>query len=80
MFEKDYIWNPATYNCENAKYLASILDDSAIKCDEIMDLYNEDVEAKSCKETNLSKAACNTIFFLYFTYIFIGYYWIIDSC
>ena len=22
--EKDYIWNPATRNCENGKYLASI--------------------------------------------------------
>ena len=28
--EKDYIWNPATCSCENRKYLASIMDDSAI--------------------------------------------------
>ena len=26
---KDYIWNPATCNCQNQKYLASIIDDSA---------------------------------------------------
>ena len=55
--EKDYIWNPATCSCENGKYLASIVDDSAIKCDEIIDadaearLYNEakpnDEEAKT---------------------------------
>ena len=25
--EKDYVWNPATYNCENGKYLSSIIDD-----------------------------------------------------
>ena len=25
--EKDYIYNPATCNCENGKYLASIMDD-----------------------------------------------------
>ena len=31
--EKDYVWNPATCNCENGKYLASIVDDSAIMCD-----------------------------------------------
>ena len=25
--KKDYIWNPATYSCENGKYLARIMDD-----------------------------------------------------
>ena len=34
--------NPATCNCENEKYLASILDNSAIKCDEIVESYNEE--------------------------------------
>ena len=33
--EKDSIWNPATCNCENGKYLASIMDDPAIICDEL---------------------------------------------
>ena len=33
--------------CENGKYLASIMDDSAITCDEIIDA---DAEAKSCNE------------------------------
>ena len=32
---KDYIWNPATCNCENGKYLTSIIDDLRITCDEI---------------------------------------------
>ena len=36
MWEKDYIWNPATCNSENGKYLASIIDDSVITCDEII--------------------------------------------
>ena len=27
--EKDYVWSPATCNCENGKYLASIMNDSA---------------------------------------------------
>ena len=35
--EKDYTWNPATYSCEYGKYLACIIDDSAITCDEIID-------------------------------------------
>ena len=34
--EKDYIWNPATCSCVNGKYLASIMGDSAIMCDEII--------------------------------------------
>ena len=32
--EKDYVCNPATCNCENGKYLASIMNDSAILCNE----------------------------------------------
>ena len=49
--EKDYVWNPATCNCENGKYLASIMDDSAIMCDEVIESYKEDAEAKSYQET-----------------------------
>ena len=37
MCEKDYIWNPATCSCKNGKYLASIIDDSVITCDEIIE-------------------------------------------
>ena len=33
--EKDHIWNPATSSCKNGKYLASIIDNLVIKCDEI---------------------------------------------
>ena len=32
--EKDYIWNPSTISCENGKYSASMMNDSAIKYDE----------------------------------------------
>ena len=34
---KDYVWNLATYTCENGKYLASIMDDSAIICHKVID-------------------------------------------
>ena len=43
--EKDYIWNPDTCSYENSKYLASIIDNSAIMCDGIID-----AEAKSYDE------------------------------
>ena len=45
IYEKDYVWNPATCNCENGKYLASIMDDSVITCDEIINV----------KETNFNE-------------------------
>ena len=46
--EKDYIWNPAACSCNNGKYFASILDDSVITCNEIIDaeakLYDKDTK------------------------------------
>ena len=37
MYMKKNGWYPATCNCENGKYLASIMDDSAIMCDEVIE-------------------------------------------
>ena len=37
VFEKGYIWNPATCSCENDKYAGSIIDDSVVICNEIID-------------------------------------------
>ena len=34
---KDYIWNPSTCICENRKYLVSVMDDSVITCNEIIE-------------------------------------------
>ena len=42
--ENNYVWNPATCNCENGKYLASIMDDSKIICDEVIKSYNEEIK------------------------------------
>ena len=47
--EKDYVWNFSTYNCENGKYLASIMNDSAIICDEVIH-----AEKKNFIEKNIS--------------------------
>ena len=35
VYEKYYVWNLDTCYCEDGKYLASIITDSAIMCDEI---------------------------------------------
>ena len=35
--EKDYILSPATCSCENGKYLASVIDNSMVTCDEVLE-------------------------------------------
>ena len=54
---KDYIWNLATCSCENGKYLASIMDDSAIICDEMVESYDEETKTIPIN-LNEKKATC----------------------
>ena len=42
--EKDYIWNPSTCSCENGKYSASIMDNSAITYDKVIEPYDEETK------------------------------------
>ena len=49
LYVKKNVWNPATCNCKNGKYLASVMDDSAIICDEIINI----------KETNFDETKYN---------------------
>ena len=78
MCEKKNVWNPATCICKNGKYLASIVDDSAIICVEVIE--SRDEEMKTIPTNfNEKKATCNAKK-LSFTFIFINYYGIIDSC
>ena len=55
---KDYVWNPATCNCEHGKYLASIVGDSAITCDEIIESYDETKTIPT--NFNEEKTSCKT--------------------
>ena len=43
--EKDYVRNPAICNCENGKFLASIMDDSTIISDKDIKSYDEEIKA-----------------------------------
>ena len=43
--EKEYVWNPVSFNCENVKYLAIIMDDLVITCDDVIESYNEEIKA-----------------------------------
>ena len=67
--EKDYAKNPATCSCENGKYLATIMDDSAITFDQIIDWNDEETKATPTN-VNEKKATCKTckisMFYLHF--------------
>ena len=57
--EKDYIWNPSTCSSENGEYLASIMDDLAITCDEVRESYDKDTKTIP-KKFNEKKAILKT--------------------
>ena len=65
--EKDCVWNPASYTCENGKYLVSITDDSVIMCDEIIE------ETKTVPTNfNENKSVCKTQnFYIFFAFLLI---------
>ena len=42
--EKDYAWNPAMCNCKNGKYSASIMNNSTMTCDEIIESYHKEIK------------------------------------
>ena len=67
--QKIYVCNPAICSCNNGKCLGSIIDDSVVISDKIRDTHN-----KNCS----NKKQSNQV--LYFTYLYINYYIIIDSC
>ena len=51
---KNYVWNSATCNCESGKHLASIMNDSAIIYDEVIEPHDEEISF------NEKKAICKT--------------------
>ena len=56
LYEKDDIWNPAICSCKNGKYLASIMDVSAITCGEVIEetkIVPTNFHEKICKSNNL---------------------------
>ena len=52
--EKYYVWNPVICNCENGKNLASIMDDSVIICDAVINAEETSFNEKNvtCKTQN----------------------------
>ena len=54
MCGKQYIWNPATCNYENGKYLGGIIDHSVVICDETL-------AAVSKLYNNVKQTVCNSV-------------------
>ena len=44
IWKTHYVWNSATFYCENGKYLANITDESVIICDEVIKPYGEEIK------------------------------------
>ena len=67
--KEDYIWNPAAIcYCKNGTYVADIIDDSVITCDEIIKEETKTVTTNF----NEKNAICKTKKNVYFTFLFIN--------
>ena len=64
IWEKDYIWNPATFSCENRQYLASIIDNSVSTWDEIIEETRK--VPKSLNKIRIPAKNKISIFYLHF--------------
>ena len=70
MYKKDYVWNPATCNYKNGEYLASVIADSVIICDEIIDT-TKTVPTKTALTTTVPKKSTSTNFYILLTLLLI---------
>ena len=69
--------NPATFRCENGKYLGNITDNSIIAFDEVIE------ETNIAPKRVLQQSCSNKIYlnkFPHFSRLFINYHSIIDCC
>ena len=73
IYEKDYIWNLATCSCKNGKYLTSIIDDSVITCDEIIEAVAKSYykTTKTVPIKTVSTKSTTTNFFDFLIYLLI---------
>ena len=75
--EKGYIWNPTTCSCESGRYVKGVVDDSVIKCDEIIEITKSNMTktalAKSIPASfKLKQGDLKNEKFIYFTCLFIN--------
>ena len=66
-----YYWNPVTCSCENGKYLASIIDDSAITCEEIIESCEEGTKTALTNSNEKNITCKRQNFYILFTFLLI---------
>ena len=64
VFEKYYIWNPATCSCKNGLYSGSIIGDSVIICDEIIKETKAIPAKRTSTKTVLTKCTSTNFYIL----------------
>ena len=73
--KKDYIWNTATCTCGNGEYCASIIPDSEITCDEIIERAKttptKSTSAKTVTAKITSTKNTSTNFYIFLTFLLI---------
>ena len=67
--QKDYVWNPSTCSCKYGKYLASVVDHSAITCDKVIESSVEEIKIVPIN-FNEKNITCKTQNF----YILLGFF------
>ena len=72
--KKDYIWNPVRCTCKSGKYLAIIIDDSAVTCDG-----NRERTKTVLTKTVLTKSTL-TNFYILLAFLLIIITFLIDVC
>ena len=71
--QKNYIWNPGSCSCENGENLGSIIDDSVVRCNEMMNV------TKSVLPKTVQTKSTSTNFYILLS-LYVNYHCIIDSC
>ena len=69
--EKYYIRNPATFRCENGRYLAIIIDDFAITFDELIESYNEETKTIRTNFNEKNPICQRQIFYILLAFLLI---------
>ena len=67
--QKTYIWNPATFSCENVKYVGSIIYDLVIKDDENIE-ETKTVSTKSTSTKAIPAKSYSTNFYILLAVLF----------
>ena len=71
--QKNYILNPGSCSCENGKNLGSIIVNSVIGCNEMIDV------TKSVLTKTVLTKSTSTNFYILLS-LFVNYHCIIDNC